>query len=907
MRVRLVVAVFLSGAASLVYEVCWTRRLADITSATATAQAVVLAIFFFGLGVGATWPGRRAATSKRPLLGYALLEAGALSTALISIVAFGVFDGARAAVARWGASPATALGCEIVLAGAFLLVPTTLLGASLPFLIEHADRAPSKHPLRGFVGITYAVNTLGAAAGCAFAGFISIERYGLARTIAVGASLSLGAAAIAALTSREPAKPRDVATAADSPPPSTEPFPRAFLAAAALGGLIGVGIEVIWTRLFAILVLNTVYAFTEVLVAVLVGVAAGAWLAHRIVARVGLDSRRILRVTAFAQIAAALAIALVPVACLFASDVRGLEARLAAGTSIAGALALIATLAIPVALNASTLPLLALAARAKASRSFGHVYSANTVGSVAGSLCAGFILLPRLGAEGGSAVLESASLLLAFVLLRLSSEKKTEPFAALIPGVVLAGVHFLFHGVSYQIMHSRLSAGTKILELREGVASDVMVTESMLGARPTGQRRIWINSSWVAGTGGGHRALGHLPALFVPAPRRAVGIALGTGQTFAALFDNGLTDLDIVEINSDVIDLSRRWFAEANRGLFERRGVVVHHDDGRAFLRAATSRYDVIVLEPLQAWSVGTSSLYAREFYEEARRTLSDDGVLAQWIPFYGQGVAETRAMVRTALEVFPDVSLWLDGRDGILLARRSRTPTSIASLDARIAQRKLGDELTEGAVHGGVDILSLLVLGPEGIARWAHDAALITDDRPFLEFVAAREIGADSFVEILRSIAAARDPSRPATVDVAGQDPGALEADAASRALVDDSIHAPGDFDGRAAALEDAMKKSPAVSLLRKRYRDVVDAWAVHTMKSGGTTMAVEAILRRAIEHDDDFGEAMLNLAILLSSHNDLAGARDYVERASHVERVRKEADALRTKLDARATPPPR
>ena len=51
--------------------------------------------------------------------------------------------------------------------------------------------------------------------------------------------------------------------------------------------------------------------------------------------------------------------------------------------------------------------------------------------------------------------------------------------------------------------------------------------------------------------------------------------------------------------------------------------VIVHHDDGRAFLRATNLQFDLIVIEPLQAWSAGTSSLYSRQFYREARRALA--------------------------------------------------------------------------------------------------------------------------------------------------------------------------------------------------------------------------------------------------------------------------------------------
>src|SRR5262249_24416153 len=149
---------------------------------------------------------------------------------------------------------------------------------------------------------------------------------------------------------------------------------------------------------------------------------------------------------------------------------------------------------------------------------------------------------------------------------------------------------------------------------------------------------------------------------FVENPRVATGIALGTGQTFAAALDHGFETLHRVEINRGVIDISSRWFKEANRGLLHNPHVRVHRDDGRAFLRQTEEKSDLIVLEPLQAWTAGTTNLYARDFYEEVKQALVDHGVVAQWIPFYGQGPEETKSMVQTALDVFPNGFLFMDG-----------------------------------------------------------------------------------------------------------------------------------------------------------------------------------------------------------------------------------------------------
>src|SRR5687767_2695893 len=81
---RAVHALFVaSGAAGLVYEVLWMRRFAELFGATAPAAAATLCAFFAGLAAGSAVLGPLAHRLKRPLLGFAALEAGIGATALL--------------------------------------------------------------------------------------------------------------------------------------------------------------------------------------------------------------------------------------------------------------------------------------------------------------------------------------------------------------------------------------------------------------------------------------------------------------------------------------------------------------------------------------------------------------------------------------------------------------------------------------------------------------------------------------------------------------------------------------------------------------------------------------------------------------------------------------------------------
>ncbi len=869
-------AVLCSGAAALVYQLAWTRRLASVTSATTTAQALVLAVVMAGLGLGAWAAGRRARALRAPGTVYAMVELVAALLACLSIPLIGASDVVRSAVALLGADPRTGLGVQLAVLLACLALPATALGASLPLVVEALERgAPRRDPARAAarIAILYGVNTLGAVLGCGLAGFAFVETFGLWRTTWWGAGLAVVAAAIAwAATRAGPTTRED--THRGAPRPSA-PSPVASLVVAAVAGFVGLGAEVVWTRMVSLVVPNTTFVVTQVLGCVLLGIAlgAGALVPALRAARRAADPLAALRgLIALVCGVGAVALCAVPMALARLAEAPALHDAIAAGNSPLGVLLLALVLVPGAAAVSAVFPATVALERSRrgGAESFGDLYAANTAGCVAGSSAAAFALLPALGSAGAT---QTFAMALAGVAWWALSPHPPRYRAAL--GAAAAGALALVVAadVPRSVYRARLAPGERILEFREGRDSGVMVTETA-----EGRRRIWINSVWVAGTGGGHRGLGHLPALFVAEPRAALGIALGTGQTFASARRHGFASLDCVEIDGGVIALSKRWFADATDRLFERPGVTLHRDDGRAFLRATRERYDLIVLEPLQAWTVGTSNLYSVEFYREALAALAEGGVVAQWVPLYGQGVTETRALVRAALEVFPEASLWLDDRDGILILKREPFVLQPERMGARIAGRGIGDDLARSALDAPEDWLSLFVMGPRGLAAWSADAPLLADDRPFLEFAAGRDVGRDQSREILTAVRAGLElPEDYLDPDGAGR-VAAESAVAIRAALIDERLLPRDDAAALAERLEAGLAAAPS-SLLRRRYRNLMLGWA-RGLQQAGDGIRAEAVYRRTLDHAPELGEAAVNLALLLARQARTEEARRALER---------------------------
>lgn len=838
---RLLLAVLLSGAASLLYQLAWTRALVGATSATSEAQATVLAVFMAGLGLGAALAGRRSARVRRPAAAYAILEVVAAGLAVLATPAIVASTGLADALRGPGDAGAWAMWVQLGLVSLGMLVPTTLLGASLPLVLEVVDRAGTAGRSVPTVGVLYGVNAAGAAGGCALGGFVTLERLGLFGTTALGAGLALLAACVAL------SLPHDAVRSAEVTEQLGRPLPRRWLVLAAASGFVGLGAEVAFARMLASVVYNTVYAFSEVLIGVLIGITAGGFLAAAL-AR-GRDARSVRDVAGRVQAAAAVFLALIPTAMIALASRTDLAMAIAGGTPVGAALVVLA-IAVPMALTTAVLPLLVVVARGPHSaRALGAVYAANTAGSVLGSVAIGFLVLPWLGLHAALALLVTSALVVAWALVgagkgevaRQPSDTRALALCAVTSGLLLAS-----YRIPLDTYRALLPEDHRILALEEGVSTDVMITDDA-----SERRRLWINSAWVAtaggGTGYGHRVFGHFPALLHPAPREAMGIALGTGQTFAALLQHGVRRLDCVEINPGVIALTRRYFAMANGGLLDRPEVTVHLEDGRAYLRRTEARYDLLVLEPLQAWTAGTSSLYAREFYRDARAVIRPDGILLQWIPLYGQSAEDTRAMVATAAAEFPDVTLWLAGTEGILLARPQSSPVDPEVLQDRLRSRSLDDALSRSGVRTGADLLSHVVLGPSGVRAWTKDVAPITDDRPFLEFRAARgvdEVATDAIVASLAPYAEADDLSDYLT---ATSTRGAqLNAEAlVVRAAMLAAWRVPyEERERRSAVLEAGLARAPGSARLAEYYRAYVESWLAE-LEAGAAPAAVLAQVR--------------------------------------------------------------
>ena len=270
-----------SGASGLIYEVVWTRQLTTILGNTVYAVSIVLSAFMAGLSIGSLVAGRYLDARKNPLKIYAVLEIGigiagfCLTLVLNQTGPLYVWIHHLLSVNEIVLSLGRNFFAIIALA-----VPTTLMGATLPVLSRFAVDQESKIGMT--VGVLYAVNTFGAAAGCYAAGFLFIGSIGILQTVLIAAvvNVAIGSIAWFLRSARNTAQADSHSPEADESSarkPATIPGMVA-LAAFAVSGFAAMGYEVAWTRILITYMGNTVYAFSAMLTSFLLGLAIGSLL-----------------------------------------------------------------------------------------------------------------------------------------------------------------------------------------------------------------------------------------------------------------------------------------------------------------------------------------------------------------------------------------------------------------------------------------------------------------------------------------------------------------------------------------------------------------------------------------------------------------------------------------------------
>jgi spermidine synthase len=734
--VALALLFFCSGASALIYQVLWTRMFGWVFGVTVHAASAVWATYMAGLAVGSLAAGRLGDRLRVPMRWFGATELLIAATALASPSLLGVLQQAYVALhPAIGDAPAAVTTVRLGIAFAVLLVPTALMGATLPLVIRSATFRQG--PLGGRVGFLYGSNAAGAIAGTLVAGLHLIPQLGLQRSFLVAAALNAcaGAGALALSTVVEAraagAEPRGPGKGIPDRPDWRR---RVVLIVFTLSGFVTLALEVVWFRVLTLFLRPTVYGFALMLAAVLAGITLGSYIAAAVLRQ----RRDWLAALAGLQLATAAGIVLScgPLVYLAAVSERITPAIAAVlpeylAYPMAGSLltifptALLMGIAFPIGLHAWTAG--GDPETAHTAERVGLFYSLNVAGAIVGSLAAGFLLLPVAGSRTSLILLGAITCASGLALAAASSLRPWARGGLAAGGLAVFAVAVGMAPDPFALFVAHRYPGQQVVWRAEAPEATVVVHERQ------GELSLTVNGNHEASTGPGmtyvHRRIGHLPLALHPDPRTALVIGLGGGATAGAASRHDGVFIDIVELSAAVVQ-GARFFEAINHGVLDRPHVSVRIDDGRNYLMLTSKRYDVITADVILPIWAGSGNLYSVEYFELMRRALRPGGLVLQWV---AGTEAEYKLIARTFLSVFPHTTVWGDGT----LLVGSTTPLRLRRGDFEWKLQVPGRAaaLAELGTTRFEDLLAAFVAGPDELRAFVGPGPLLTDDRPLTEY----------------------------------------------------------------------------------------------------------------------------------------------------------------------------
>ncbi len=750
---------FISGITALIYEIVWTRMLTLVFGHTVFSVSVVLAAFMAGLGLGSYLFGYAvdrlpetqgsSAGGKAALLIYGWVEILIFASGALLSFLFANFSGIYASLHSVipESIPLQNL-IKMVFAFGLMLVPTTLMGATLPIISKYCVTEDSHIGTQ--VSLLYALNTLGGALGCLMAGFFLMGTFGVLQTVllAAGANLLIGISALSIYLETVPGADWKFRL-----PPLQAPRidwnrdQKFWMGISFICGFTALAYEVLWTRLLVFSIASTVYSFSMMLTVFLLGIFLGSLILIPLASRIH-------------NIRTTLLILQAGTGLYVIGSLYGLESILSApwnGYNLTQPLSAFlryfkdsaGLMLIPTLFLGMCFPLLIKMISGKhqnIGKATGQIYSANTLGAILGSLCAGFLFLPNLGSQVSLTLVATLNLLTVVLLFR-TGNYLTLAVRKGLAAVFVALILFVNMAIPKDLLNPffmRDSAGKrnlkKLLYFEEGLSDTVAVFEGNYGVLDPDAKSLITNGVSMSASNliatRYMKLLAHIPLLLVDQPTDVLVVCFGTGQTTgAASLHTRVKSVDSLELSSSVINAGR-IFAKENRQVLNNPKVNFVIQDGRNHLLTTHKRYDVITSEPPPPRTAFTVNLYTREYYELQKKYLKSGGISAQWVPLHSQGEKEVAMHFSTFRSVFPYTMGWMPVANEMLLIG-SDQPIRIdfEKLKTRLQEPEVKKELADIEIFNVFAFLSNIWFLDEQVQALGRGYPLITDNHPAIEF----------------------------------------------------------------------------------------------------------------------------------------------------------------------------
>ncbi len=768
----------LSGATGLIYEVLWARMLGLVFGATTLAVSTVLAAFMGGLALGSAIAGRVAGRVRRPIRAYGLLEIGIALYALAVPFLFVLVDDLYAVLwQHFHLSFFVFSLLRFLLSCLMLLIPTTLMGATLPLMSAALLRSSDVNSTS--ITKLYTRNLVGAICGCIAAGFFLLPSLGVTATIYTASVINLVIGVVAILADRrmseEPAgivqrhaKEESEESAQTSTPVTGTRF---WLLCAFVSGFVTISTQVAWTRMLSMIIGSSTYAFSITVALFLAGLSAGAFFIARrnVSTKLRKTVLTVELLTAISLVFSLFVVNRIPawlVAAGLTLDISSWGGLLALQITSVALLILL-----PALLMGMVMPLVLVwtdsAAGNRSVQLVGRSYAVNTIGAIAGAFGAGFVLIPRTSTRFTILFAAALCALVAGFAYQPSGELRERKRKLVLHIASTLALLVMIFTLAPRLDLANLSVGAydslvrTIARTRGSVAEDASEQSGtgehnllMYVEGPTSTvsvRKDWdVTSLAINGrVNASDREdmptqvmVGQLPILIAPNVRNGLVVGFASGVTVGSILQSPIHSLECVELEPATVDGSRFFEHVNNRPLEDPRMRLII-DDARTYLRVTPNRYDIIVSEPSHPWVPGVANLFTKEFFTLGRERLSQDGVFVQWVQIYQLSTESLRSVLATFHNVFPYVQVFrvegaTYGKDLILIG--SKTPLTLDLLKERMGDSRVAAELGRVQIKSEADVKSWYVCDQSRLSPAVAGAVINTDDNMHVETTVPRE-----------------------------------------------------------------------------------------------------------------------------------------------------------------------
>jgi spermidine synthase len=742
-----------SGCAALIYEIVWFQLLELIIGSSAVSLGVLLGTFMGGMCLGSIVLPRLISARHHPLRVYAFLELGIGLIGLLALFGIPLINSVYSA---WAGQGIIGILFRSVIAGICLLPPTILMGATLPAISRWLETTPQGVSWLGFF---YGGNIAGAVLGSLLAGFYLLRVFDSAVATYVAVAVNVAVALLGLVIARTtPYTPQE----SDGMVAQRAPGAGLVYVAIALSGMTALAAEVVWTRILSLLFGATVYTFSLILAAFLVGLGIGSSLGSAM-------ARNLARprvALAWCQLLLCLAIAWTAHVLTDSLPYWPINPSISTDPWFTMQLDLVRCLwaVLPPAIlwGASfPLALASVAARGQdPARLVGGVYAANTLGAIVGSLGASLVLVAWIGSQHAQQVLIVFSMIAGLVLLEPApGSEEARAARSQIPGMLFVAVAIAVGALLIRTVHevpglliaygryaaTRTGQAHEIIYKGEGMMASVAVSrlsDGVLNYHNAGK----VQASSEPQDMRLQRMLGHLTTLIPAQPKSVMVIGFGAGATAgAASIDPAVERELIVEIEQLVPKVVSTYFGDHNFNVAKNPKVQIAIDDGRHHLQTTSEKFDGITSDPLDPWVKGAAMLYTREFFEEVKAHLKPGGVVTLFVQLYESSPAAVKSELATFFEAFPNGLVFGnttngEGYDTVLVGQLEPTHINVDEIQARLNRPEyapLAQSLREIGFNSAIDLFSTFAGRASDLKPWLKDAAINRDRNLRLQYLA--------------------------------------------------------------------------------------------------------------------------------------------------------------------------